>query len=228
MQCKARYCREKKELRFPLKSGYFTELRCPNLANEKGIDSELCDRCHVKAAKPFSPHCQQGQYQGKVDEPYFEGSWIFGSDRFEKYQKLPGNALPAEEYARAEAAQKIARQGSEMKEKAAEPKIKHSASAPTLASEASPKKRTVAKVSTPTPAAPPKPTCIPVGVELLDEPLEAVEVIKIKVKKLEHDGTLYWLDTDSMDLYENGRLNSVGKKIGTWNPDEESIESEFA
>ncbi len=224
MQCKARYCREKKELSFPLRSGYFTELRCGNLALGDGPDPELCEKCQVKASKPFRVPCQQGQYQGKVDEPYFEGSWIFGSDRFEKFNAMPGNRLSDEDSARAEAAQKIARQGSEMKSKA-DPKIKPSASATTAVKVRGRPKATNQVIH---PAVTAKPTTLPVAVELLDEPLEAVEVKKIKVKKIELDSKPYWLDTNNSEVYETGKEDSVGKKIGTWNTDEEIIEPEFA
>jgi hypothetical protein len=218
MQCKARYCREKKELAFPLRSGYFTELRCGNLAAAEGPDPELCEKCQLKASKPFRVPCQQGQYQGKIDEPYFDGSWLFGSERFLKFNGLPGNALTAEEFARAEAAQKIARQGSEMKGKA-EPKIKVVAK---TAPKARGRPKETNKVVAPT--VPQKPTVLPVAVELLDEPLEAVEVIKIKVKKIQHEGKECWLDSDRQDVYSFGKNDSVGKKIGTWNEDEERIE----
>jgi hypothetical protein len=222
MQCKARYCREKKELAFPLRSGYFTELRCGNLALGDGPDPELCEKCQVKASKPFRVACQQGQYQGKVDEPYFEGSWIFGSDRFEKFNAIPGNRLSDEDFARAEAAQKIARQGSEMKSKA-DPKIK-----PSSATAAKPRGRPKAtnQIISPAPA-PAKPTTLPVAVELLDEPLEALEVVKVKVKKIDIEGKLYWLDAKNSEVYETAKGDAVGKKIGNWNTDEEIIEPEF-
>lgn len=223
MQCKARYCREKKELPFPLEKSYFTETRCPNPTLGKGLDPELCEECQKKAEKPFSPKYQQYQYQGKVDEPYFKMSWIFGSERFLKFHNKPGNALPPDEYARAEAAQKIARQGSEMKEKAAEPKIKHSASAPSLAAP----KRAVKETPKNKVVLPQKPVAIPVGVELLDEPLEAMEVSIVKLKRLDIAGTHYWLDTRNQIVYEYGTQGSVGKKIGTWNPDEENLQGEF-
>ena len=218
MQCKARYCREKRELAFPQQSGYFTELRCGNLAAAEGPDTDLCEKCQIKASKPFRVACQQGQYQGKVDEPYFEGSWIFGSDRFQRFNSKPGNALSPEEFARAEAAQKIARQGSEMKEKA-DPKIK-------VAANTAPKARGRPKETNKvvTPAAPQKPTVLPIAVELLDEPLEAVEVKKVKVKKIESKDTEYWLDSENNEVYEVGKNGFVGKKIGLWNADEEIIE----
>lgn len=217
MQCKARYCREKKELTFPLRSGYFTELRCGNLAANDGPDTELCEKCQVKASKPFRVPCQQGQYQGKIDEPYFDGSWLFGSERFQKFNSMPGNALSPEDFARAEAAQKIARQGSEMKGKA-DPKIK-------VVANAAPKARGRPKATNQViPAAPQKPVTVPIAVELLDEPLEAVEVIKIKVKKIQRNGKDYWFDSERQELYQMGKNDSVGEKIEGLNQDEENDE----
>lgn len=225
MQCKARYCREKRELTFPLKSGYFTELRCGNLAAGDGPDPELCEKCVGKASKPFRVGCQQGQYQGKIDEPYFEGSWIFGSDRFQKYNTLPGNTISPDDTARAEAAQKIARQGSEMKEKA-DPKMKPSETKKEskIKIKEKTKKPLENKVIQPNSVKLP----LPLGIELLDEPLQALEVVKIKVKKLEVDGQLYWLDNISNDVYECSKQMSIGKKLGRWNTDEEILESEIA
>jgi len=235
MQCKARYCREKKELPFPLKSGYFTEIRCADLAVGDGPDSELCEKCQRKAAKPFRVACQQGQYQGKIDEPYYDGSWIFGSDRFFKFQTMPGNAISEEEYARAEAAQKIARQGSEMKKKA-EPKIATVVPSvvPSEKSLAAPPKEKTTKVTKPTKVmnkvvAPPSvPLQKPVAVELLDEPIEALEVIKIKVKLVERKDSHIWFDTATKDIYEYGPAGTVGKKLGNsegGEDDEENDES---
>ena len=202
MQCKARYCREKKELPFPLKSGYFTELRCPNLANEAGIDPELCDRCHVKAAKAFSPHCQQGQYQGKIDEPYFDCSWLFGSDRFWKFQTMPGNQLPPDEFARAEAAQKIAQQGNEMKGKKSAPPPAPSSSTPS-----STKSTPVKNTSKAQPVLGP-----PTGVELLDPPLEAEEIVVLHLKQISRNTKSLWKDSRG-GLYEVTPQGGVGKSL---------------
>ena len=204
MQCKARYCREKQELKFPSKSGYFTEKRCGELALGDGPDPDLCAGCQKKASKPFRVACQQGQYQGKVDEPYFDGSWIFGSDRFIRFNGMPGNGLSEEDYARAEAAQKIARQGSEMKSKA-DPKIVPVASVPVpkaKAPEAGPlqSKKTQNKVFTPATA-----KVLPVGVELMKEPIEALEVVKIHVKPIQKEGKSFWIDS-KQNVYEKGKL----------------------
>jgi hypothetical protein len=207
MQCKARYCREKQELKFPQKSGYFTEKRCGELALGDGPDPDLCAGCQKKAAKPFRIGCQQGQYQGKVDEPYFDGSWIFGSDRFTRFNSMPGNALSDEEFSRAEAAQKIARQGSEMKSKA-DPKIvpvatvpktkaPETATAGPLQSKKAQNKVVVPKVSSA--------KVLPIGVELMGEPIEAVEVLKIQVKPYQVEGKSYWIDKDQ-NVYEKGKL----------------------
>ena len=216
MLCKARKCRERQDVRFPLKSGYFTELRCEKWAAGTGKDSELCEDCQEKARLPFTPKYQQNQYQGKIDEPYFPGSWIFGSDRFLEYNAKPGNTIPAEDYARAEELQRIARTGSEMKKKA-EPKIIPSADAkpkPKLKTKSSetvisepkrePKNVVIHSIRTP-----------PKGVELLEEPLEAMEVIRVKLKKVLVDEKPFWRDSKH-NLYEWKQENGVGQRQGIW------------
>ncbi len=111
MQCKGRYCREKQELKFPLRSGYFTERRCQNIALGQGCDPELCETCQDKSRQPWSPKCQRSKYQGKVDQPYFPDSWLFGSERFLKFHAIPGNTLSKDVYEYAETAQRIAQKG---------------------------------------------------------------------------------------------------------------------
>jgi hypothetical protein len=125
--------------------------------------------------------------------------------------------MSPEDFARAEAAQKIARQGSEMKGKA-EPKVKVVANAAPKA-RGRPKEKSQGIAATPT-----KPTVLPIAVELIDEPLEALEVVKIKVKKIKSDVSEYWLDSDRQEVYQVGKDGAVGEKIGTWNEDEERIE----
>lgn len=177
-------------------------MRCQNWALDEGEDPELCERCLRKSKKPFRVHCQQGQFQGKIDEPYFDGSWLYGSDRFLKFQSLPGNALPPDELARAEAAQKLARQDSEMKEKSAQPaksaKKTTQASAPTAAP--------VARTSSS------RVPSTPVAVELLDSPLEPDEVIVLKVKKIMKNEKPFWKDNRG-GLYSVTSKGDVGNLL---------------
>jgi hypothetical protein len=110
MQCKGRYTKEKKEIPFPTKSGYFTERRCGEIATQ----DELCDSCIekrkltiIKDELCYTPKNQQCQYLGKVDEPYYENCWLFGSPRYLKFAGLEGNALSGVDLTKAETAQEL-------------------------------------------------------------------------------------------------------------------------
>ena len=112
MQCKGRYTKEKNGLKFPTKGFYFTERRCGEIAT----NDELCKECIEKRTKTivkdglnYTPKYQQYNFQGKIDEPYYENSWIYGSERYLKWATLDGNALSMKDLAVAEAAQRIAR-----------------------------------------------------------------------------------------------------------------------
>ena len=114
MQCKGRYTKEKKEIPFPTKSGYFTERRCGEIATQ----DELCDSCIEKRKLAFVLKNQQSHYLGKIDEPYIENCWLFGSSRYLKFAALEGNMPSAKQITEAETAQRIARGTLEMKAKA--------------------------------------------------------------------------------------------------------------
>lgn len=197
MLCKGRYCREKRALPFPLKSGYFTEVRCQELACESGSDPELCETCQEKAKKPPHPKYQESQFQGKIDEPYYPCSWLFGSDRFLKYHTMPGNALPADEYARAEAAQKIAQEGTSMGRKSGSSVQKSTATT---------------QIPTPKPikATLPKPT-IPVAIECLEQPLEALDIRYVSLKKQTTSKKPVWIGEEF--IFECLQNNRIGKTL---------------
>jgi hypothetical protein len=189
MQCKGRFCKETKELKFPLLSGYFTERRCTEVAAGQGIDPELCLKCQEKSQKPFVNKNQQYYYQGKVDQPYFDASWLFGSKRFLEYNAKPGNSLSEKDFATAEAAQRIARQGLQIQEIPMPPKKSTSA-------QIQPKTTVAPKAKTPTPS---KTTAL--AVETQEEPLEAEEVHIVKVRSSEVNGKPVWIDTETEEIY---------------------------
>jgi hypothetical protein len=114
MQCKGRYTKEKKEIPFPTKSGYFTERRCGEIA----AHDELCEGCVEKRKLVFVLKNQQSHYLGKIDEPYIENCWLFGSPRYLRFAELPGNSPTTKQISEAETAQRISRGGLEMKTKA--------------------------------------------------------------------------------------------------------------
>lgn len=208
MQCKGRYCKEAREIKFPLISGYFTEIRCKQFATENPIDKELCDKCAEQKKAGFRCKNQQSYYQGKIDEPYFENSWMYGSPRFLKYVAIPGNSPPADALKAAEEAQRTAREGGQMKEGEA-PKKKPGRPAGS---------KTVNKVIQPSV----KKTGVgvkSVAVESPEEPIEVLDVVKVSLKPFAFKETNYWYDENTHLLYEapNG---SIGGLVGRWIPDE--------
>ena len=255
MQCKGRYTKEKNGLKFPTKGFYFTERRCGEIATE----DELCNACFekrkltiVKDGLNYTPKYQQYSFQGKIDEPYYENSWIYGSERYLKWATLDGNALGNKELAVAEAAQTIARGNLEMKVKA-EPKteakkagrskkngtVVSAAAGPTTATSTPPSIPTSAPPVEPKPETKqvPKPkkvvkktAPVPVpqiakAVEVAEEPLEAIEVIKIQlVPKIIADKS-YWYDSTKDKVYEKPKDGTIGKYLGRYDSREQALVS---
>lgn len=253
MQCKGRYTKEKKEIPFPTKSGYFTERRCGEIATE----DELCEQCIekrkltiVKDGLNYTPKNQQCQYLGKVDEPYYENCWLFGSPRYLKFAGLEGNAPSGGDLTKAETAQRIARGNLEMKvkvepkkeaKKAGRPKkngtVVSSPTGPTgpTATPTPPSILAPAPSLEPKPAPKPKkvvkktaPVAVPQvakAVEVAEEPLEAIEVIKIQlVPKIIADKS-YWYDSTKDKVYEKPKDGTIGKYLGRYDSREQALVS---
>ena len=256
MQCKGRYTKEKNGLKFPTKGFYFTEKRCGEIATQDG----LCNECLEKRKKTivkdelnYTPKYQQYSFQGKVDEDYYENSWIYGSPRYLKWAGMDGNTLKPKELAVAEAAQRIARGNLEMKVKAPNTEAKKLGRPKkngTVVSALSGPQATSTEIPTPTPVPvavtpvveqKPKPTPKPKkvvkktapvpmpqvakAVEVAEEPLEAVEVIKIQlVPKIIADKS-YWYDSSKDKVYEKPKDGTIGKYLGRYDSREQALVS---
>ena len=253
MQCKGRYTKEKKEIPFPTKSGYFTERRCGEIATQ----DELCDHCIekrkltiIKDELCYTPKNQQCQYLGKVDEPYYENCWLFGSPRYLKFAGLDGNALSGVDLTKAETAQRIARGNLEMKVKAPKTEAKKvgrpKKNGTVVSTPSGPATEIPAPPSIPAPAPPvveqkPKPTpkpkkvvkkTVPVpvatvakAVEVAEEPLEAIEVIKIQLVPKIIDCKSYWYDSTKDKVYEKPKDGTIGKYLGRYDSREQALVS---
>jgi len=243
MQCKGRYTKEKKEIPFPTKSGYFTERRCGEIATQ----DELCDSCIEKRKLAFVLKNQQSHYLGKIDEPYIENCWLFGSSRYLKFAALEGNMPSAKQITEAETAQRIARGTLEMKAKAPKTEAKKvgrpkkngtvvsalsepttatptppplPAPAPPVQSKPTPKPKKVVKKTVPVPVA-----TVAKAVEVAEEPLEAIEVIKIQlVPKIIAD-KFYWYDSTKDKVYEKPKDGTIGKYLGRYDSREQALVS---
>lgn len=253
MQCKGRYTKEKNGLKFPTKGFYFTEKRCGEIATQ----DELCNECLEKRKKTivkdelnYTPKYQQYSFQGKVDEDYYENSWIYGSPRYLKWAGIDGNTLKPKELAVAEAAQRIARGTLEMKVKAPKTEAKKlgrpkkngtvvstlsgpattsteipppppvADPAPPVQSKPTPKPKKVVKKTAPVPVA-----TVAKAVEVAEEPLEAIEVIKIQlVPKIIADKS-YWFDSSKDKVYEKLKDGTIGKYLGRYDSREQALVS---
>jgi len=243
MQCKGRYTKEKKEIPFPTKSGYFTERRCGEIATQ----DELCDHCIEKRTLPFVLKNQQSHYLGKIDEPYIENCWLYGSPRYLKFAALEGNMPSAKQIAEAETAQRIARGTLEMKAKAPKTEAKKlgrpkkngtvvstpaepatatptpppvSTPAPPVQSKPTPKPKKVVKKTAPLPVA-----TVAKAVEVAEEPLESVEVIKIQLVPKIIDCKSYWYDSSKDKVYEKPKDGTIGKYLGRYDSREQALVS---
>jgi hypothetical protein len=250
MQCKGRYTKEKKEIPFPIKSGYFTERRCGEIATQ----DELCDSCIEKRKVAFVLKNQQSHFLGKIDDPYIDNCWLFGSPRYLKFAALEGNMPSTEQIAKAEKAQRIARGDVEMKavptvptvptpeaKKKGRPKkngtVVSSLSgdtatpaetpvAPALTSTASlvnnpsPKPKKVVKKTPVAPVAK-----VAKAVESPEPTLEAIEVIKIQlIPKIIADKS-YWYDSTKDKIYEKPKDGLIGKYLGRYDSREQKLVS---
>jgi len=243
MQCKGRYTKEKKEIPFPTKSGYFTERRCGEIATQ----DELCDSCIEKRKLAFVLKNQQSHYLGKIDEPYIENCWLFGSSRYLKFAALEGNMPSAKQITEAETAQRIARGTLEMKVKAPNTEAKKigrpkkngtvvsalsepttatptppplPAPAPPVQSKPTPKPKKVVKKTVPVPVA-----TVAKAVEVAEEPLEAIEVIKIQLVPKIIDCKSYWYDSTKDKVYEKPKDGTIGKYLGRYDSREQALVS---
>lgn len=67
----------------------------------------------------------------------------------------------------------------------------------------------------------------PVAIESTQDPLEGLEVVLIRVKKMEHDGTSYYLDSNKGKLYSMGADKKPHTYVGRWDPRNEIIDRDF-
>lgn len=246
-QCKGRFCAQSKELKFPKKSGYFTERRCQSLSKNA---SELCDMCYAKSQLPFKPGGQQSYFQGKVDEPYYENSWLYGSPRYLKIVALEGNALPREAEEEATEAQRIARQGLQMKGDGSGGKARKTVSKTTgstnttvssvpsgnivngtgssvasvpAATAVAPVVKKSLKITKKEVAVTATVASVPIAVESTEPPLEAASVVKIFIRPIEIAGTIYWYAPSKDKVYEKRKDGSCGPYKGRWNSAREEL-----
>jgi hypothetical protein len=221
-QCKGRYADQ--ELTFTNGREFYTEKRC----SRKALDGELCKRCEKNEKIPFDPRHQLEQFQGKVGEEYFKKSVLYGSPWFLKKVERDNYEIAKDVLAIAKQAQRDAIYGTQMpRKKKEETPAAAPAPVPEVKPEVKAKKPRAPrkkKEETPTPPPPPAPEpTAPIAVESAEEPLEALEVIKISVTLKTINGKQVWYDSKKSKVYELKKDKSVGKYLGRFDSAEDKI-----
>lgn len=218
-QCKARYA--DKELSFTNGRSFWTEKRCLG----KALEEDLCKWCMKKEAAPFDPPNQLEQYQGKVGQAYFKKSVLYGSPWFLKKAELEDFEISPGDLNCAIQAQRDAIIGTQM------PPRKKKDEIPTAtppAKEEKPKKpraprKKKEEAPVPAPIIVPTQTTTAIAVESSEEPLEALEVVKIPVTLKIVNGKQYWYDSKKSKVYEHKKDKGVGKYLGRFDSAEDTI-----
>jgi len=221
-QCKGRYA--DKEFFFTNGRSFYTEKRCLGKALE---EMDLCKWCVKKEMIPFDPPNQLDQFQGKVGEDYFKRSILFGSPWFLKKVDLEEFAISQDNLTCAKQAQRDAIIGNQMPRKKKEDVVVVAAPVPAPApKDEKPKKPRVPRKKKDVVVAPP-PVAVtstaPIAVESAEEPLEALDVIKIPVTLKTIHGKQVWYDSKKSKVYELKKDKSIGNYLGRFDSAEDKI-----
>jgi hypothetical protein len=227
------------------KNKFHLELRCEKMATDV---SGLCIKCQQRPREMQKNH--PPLLHGYVNGPIPAWSHVFGSAWYESKVSTMGKPSE-EEMAKAKKAREEARKDLEQTQ---EPKEVILPAVVEKSVNEKPKKRSAKKVEIP--AAPtsiasepvekkkraskakikiveqsslqPLPQDVPtVAVESLQPTLEGLEVVRIRVKKIEHDGVEYYLDSNKCKLYSVGGDKKPSAYVGRWDPQAEVIDREF-
>lgn len=201
----------------------FTEFRCPNLV--EGV-SKVCEGC----SKKLPMHKYQANQKcdhGLVGGPYPADSKLYGSPYYLKCIKAGFTILEADERRAKEA---MLTACSEMPKKTSSEPIEVPVPSKIEAVKVrAPSKKTIKiKTSIPVIESPPAEqnsvTVKPIMVESTEAPITVEEVIRVKVKKIRHQGKDYYFDRNSFKLYA-ATANGVGKYAGRYNEETSVLNS---
>ncbi len=242
-RCLARIVRDSDRGSFGDGSYFYHELRCSHNSLK---DSDFCQYCVKRQSKvvtSWTTNMPTLPY-GRITDPLPPESHIFGSHWYtEKAQK---KGAPSEiEMARAKKAQLDARGIQEEKapevvsdtQKKRKFKVVGSQAAtvpvaapapPAAVAVEKPKRVRKFKVALPTPVA--LPVSVPSkAVESREQPIQITEedVLVIKVKKFEHNGRWYFLNSSKDKLYSIGSDGAPFQYCGRWNREKQTIDADI-
>ncbi len=237
--------------RFQNNRRFYFEYRCPKTVS----NTVLCQRCEEWKTRGKTRDQYRAHY-GVVSDPLPEDCHIFGSKWYESKVKEYGSPSDAD-MGKAKQAQTEARKGVVVetkqevpvvpavkpeakkrgRKKAAVEPVPHPLPPPPQPEpKPDPKpdpnpnpnpdppkpksKRRPKAVAQPPPVAEPK---VPIQAVEEGPPLKDLEVVKIVVRSFYHNDTKYYLDPIKSKLYSAAK----DKYVGRWNPEEETIDTEF-
>ena len=242
--------RDKKENRgyFPNHRRFYFEYRCPNTLEQ----GPLCSRCLSWKNKEANKKDPYRIHYGLVTEPLGEDTPFFGSSWFES--KLKEYGQPNEDdMAKAKKAQETARKDvvvetkpvvvetkpTKRRGKATRKPKEAPAPSPLPPPPPQPPIPVPDPEPEPDPNPPPKPSekrrTKPVGskptvqVQAIETSpqLTDLEIVKIVVRPFQVNDTSYFRDVCKNKLYSVGKDKRPSVYVGRWNPETESIDTEF-
>jgi len=209
----------------------FTEYRCPNPVQ----GTKICTDCSTKLPM-YKYQSNQKCDHGFIGGPYPKDSKLYGSPY---YLNCIKNGYTISEIDEQRAKEAMIKAGSEMPKKAVTVAADILAPVATVAAVVKPEKKTkkVIKVKSSIPvletpvqaasvAATPVTLVKPTMVESTESPLVIEDIIRVKVKKIRHQGKDYYFDGNSAKLY-SATKNGVGKYVGRYDEEADTINTSY-
>lgn len=205
----------------------FTEYRCPNPVQ----GAKICGECSTKLPM-YKYQANQKCDHGFVGGPYPKDSKLYGSPY---YLNCIKNGCTISEIDEQRAKEAMIKAGSEMPKKTA---VTGDVATPIPVTK--PEKKVAKKVikvksSIPvleTPVADAIPSVVtvtpvkPTMVESTEAPIVVEDIIRVKVKKIRHQGKDYYFDGNSAKLY-SATKEGVGKYAGRYNEEADTINTSY-
>jgi len=202
------------------------ELRCNRITLES---SELCGRCQERKEQDSVKKCHPSRVHGLITEKIPEWSHIFGGEWYLK-SSLKYGTPPEIEMGKAKAAKEIAYKGVDTTSVAkteteivtvTEPQIQTQTQTETVKKKRPYIKRkkvetTISETKIKT-----------LAIESKEPPITLNNVVRIGVRPHQIEGRKYFLDSNKGKLYTVAADKSPGHYYGRWNPQEETVDTNF-
>lgn len=210
----------------------FTEYRCPNPVQ----GTKICGECSTKLPM-YKYQSNQKCDHGFVGGPYPKDSKLYGSPYYLNCIKNGCTISEADEHRAKEA---MIKAGSEMPKKTIAATSDMATPMP-LAMPINPEKKakkvmkvmkvksSIPVIETPASDAIPTPTVTlvkPTMVESTEAPIVVEDIIRVKVKKIRHQGKDYYFDGNSGKLY-SATKDGVGNYKGRYDEESETINTSY-